>query len=62
MAKKNAFIVRDFKDAGTEQTFTAGTMVPIEEGAFANYKAAGLVREPDAAAQKADDAKAKPGA
>lgn len=50
--KKKAFIVRDFTDAGEERNFTASeagkpdTMPEIDAGAFANYKAAGLVREP----------------
>ena len=43
---KSAYIVRDFKDAGTEQSFTAGDIVTISEGAFGNYEAAGLVRKP----------------
>jgi len=47
-----AFVVRDFTDAGTETSFTASdgkpeTLVEIDEGAFGNYQAAGLVREPD---------------
>lgn len=51
---KKAFIIRDFKDAGTEQEFTASiagqpdTIPEIAEGAFANYAAAGLVRAPTA--------------
>ena len=49
MAKtKDAFIIRDFKDAGTEQEFTGGTVVPIEAGSFVNYEAGGLVRVPTA--------------
>jgi hypothetical protein len=51
--KKDAYINRDFSDAGTESNFTGGTIVPIEEGAFANYAAAGLVREPTAEDLKA---------
>jgi hypothetical protein len=49
---KKAFIIREFGDAGTEQRFapsTAGkpeTMPDIEEGAFANYEHAGLLRNP----------------
>jgi hypothetical protein len=43
---KEAFIVRDFRDAGTEKHFTGGAILPIEEGSFGNYKAAGLVRVP----------------
>jgi len=51
---KKAFIVKDFADAGAERNFTASkagkpeTLVDIEVGAFANYAAAGLAREPDA--------------
>jgi len=46
VAKKDAFIIRDFNDAGTEENFEGGKIRSIEEGAFLNYKAAGLVREP----------------
>ncbi|WP_416463191.1 hypothetical protein [Sphingomonas sp. VDB2] len=46
--KKEAFIIRDFKDSGTETAFAGGSIVAIEEGAFANYEAAGLVRKPTA--------------
>ncbi len=45
---KKAFIIRDFNDAGTTENFTAGDIVPIEEGAFANHAHAGLVRAPTA--------------
>jgi hypothetical protein len=54
---KSAYVIRDFKDAGTEQSFTGGSTVDISEGAFINYKAAGLVTEansPDAKAAKSD--------
>ncbi|WP_347271800.1 hypothetical protein [Rhizorhabdus histidinilytica] len=47
--KKDAFIIRSFNDAGTNQAFEAGTIESIEEGSFLNYRAAGLVREPTAA-------------
>lgn len=50
-----ARILRDFNDAGTGQNFTADTVVPIEDGAFANYRHAGLVE-----AAAADDAKSAP--
>lgn len=47
MAKKDAFIIRDFNDATPpEQRFTGGTIVAIEDGQFLNYEAGGLVREP----------------
>ena len=55
--KKNAYIIRDFADAGTGQNFTAGETVPIEEGQFRNYKDAGLIRAADGPA--APDAKPK---
>ncbi|HEY9581113.1 MAG TPA: hypothetical protein VIR65_14765 [Rhizorhapis sp.] len=45
---KKAFIVRNFKDAGTEKKFTAGATVDLPEGVFRNYEAAGLVRSPNA--------------
>lgn len=59
--KKNAFIISDFNDAGTGANFTKGKIEQIEEGSFANYAAAGLVREPtteDRAAAKAAEPKA----
>ncbi len=43
---KKAFVVRDFRDEGIETEFTANDIVEIAEGAFVNYKAAGLVRAP----------------
>ncbi len=55
---KRAFVVRDFRDSGTESNFTASvpgeakTFPEIEEGAFNNYKAAGLVREPTSEDQR----------
>lgn len=48
-----AFIVRDFNDAGTTQSFKAGSVEEIGEGAYGNYAASGLVREPTAAELKA---------
>ncbi|WP_416463963.1 hypothetical protein [Sphingomonas sp. VDB2] len=50
--KKDAFIIRDFKDSGTETSFAGGSVVAIEEGAFANYEAAGLVRKATAEDRK----------
>jgi hypothetical protein len=43
MATKNARVIRDFKDAGTERSFTAGKTVELTDGEFTNYAAAGLV-------------------
>lgn len=57
----DAFVERDFRDAGTEQAFEGGKVQPITEGAFINYKAAGLVRVPtedELKAAKAADTKA----
>jgi hypothetical protein len=59
---KSAFIIRDFNDAGTEQNFTANDVLPVSEGAFINYKAAGLAREATAEEQRAASAEAKGGA
>lgn len=47
--KKSAKVLCDFKDAGTLRSFTAGHTVEITEGEYANYAAAGLVGDPDAA-------------
>lgn len=44
--KQDAYIIRDFNDAGTEERFTGGKIVPIDAGSFENYRAAGLVRTP----------------
>ncbi len=38
-----ATVKRDFKDAGSEKQFTAGTTIDITAGEFGNYSAAGLV-------------------
>jgi len=46
--KISAFIIRDFKDAGTEQSYKQGETQDIPEGQFINYEAAGLVRKPTA--------------
>lgn len=40
---KKAKVVRDFKDSGTEQTYTAGAVIDLTEGQLTNYVAAGLV-------------------
>lgn len=48
-----AFIVRDFNDAGTSESFKAGSVAEIAEGAFTNYAASGSVREPTAGELKA---------
>jgi hypothetical protein len=57
-----ALVLRNFEDAGTGETFTkSDDAVPIEEGAFANYHAGGLVEaapvdvQPDAAPTPATD-------
>lgn len=47
--KKSAKVLRDFNDAGTLRSFTAGRTVEITEGEYDNYFAAGLVGEPDPA-------------
>ncbi len=44
-ARKRAFIVSSFTDAGTRKSYVAGTTRKIPAGAFANYEAAGLVLE-----------------
>ncbi|MBO9380243.1 hypothetical protein GG804_26105 [Sphingomonas histidinilytica] len=56
--KKDAFVVRFFKDAGTEEEFQAGTIVPLEPGRFHNFKVAGLVREASPSDVKASQPKA----
>lgn len=40
---KTMFATRDFTDAGAEKSFLAGNAVEADEGALANYAAAGLV-------------------
>lgn len=58
--KVDAYIERDFKDAGTEQQFQGGKIEPISEGQFINYEAAGLVRKATADDKKANDTGNKP--
>jgi len=60
-AKKKGYAQRNFRDAGTEQSFKAGDPVDIDAGSFANYEAAGLVgaKKPTA---KADDSAETPAA
>lgn len=52
---KKGFALRDFNDAGTEQSFKKGAAVELDAGTYANYEAAGLVSdkkpEPKAAAE-----------
>ena len=57
--KVSAFIINDFRDAGTEEEFTAGATAPISEGAFKNYEAAGLVRKATAEDKKAGETGSK---
>jgi len=38
-----AKILRDFTDAGTERSYTAGDIIEVSEGVFGNYEAARLV-------------------
>lgn len=52
---RKAFVISSFEDAGTGEKFEAGAITNLSAGAFANYKAAGLVRTP-----RAGDGKAKP--
>lgn len=51
---KKAFVIHDFTDSGTGESFEAGSTPMIEVGAFANYEAGGLIRTPTA-----DEAKSK---
>lgn len=60
--KVSAFIIKGFNDKGTGQAFDANTIVPIIEGSFLNYKAAGLVRTPTAEDKKAVETASKPAA
>lgn len=41
-------VLKPFKDAGSGQSYKKGQRPEIEEGAAANYEAAGLVSTPDA--------------
>lgn len=60
--KVSAFIIKNFNDKGTGQAFDANTVVPINEGSFLNYKAAGLVRAPTAEDKKVAETASKPAA
>lgn len=55
---KKAKVLRDFKDAGTEKSFTTGKVVDLAEGEFINYAAAGLVEDAPAAEAKVEAKKA----
>jgi hypothetical protein len=59
MATKNAFALKAFTDAGTERTFEGGKVHSIDDGDYANYEAAGLVRAATAADAKAEVADSK---
>ncbi len=50
--KKEAFIISNFRDAGTSQAFLAGAIEQIPIGSYINYEAAGLVRKPTAEDRK----------
>jgi hypothetical protein len=52
--KTRATATRDFKDAGTERSFTAGEPYDFSAGEFANFKAAGLVEPVTDATAPAD--------
>lgn len=56
---RRAEIISSFKDAGTGQSYTAGAVVPIEAGPFANYATAGLVREAKATSKSKATSKPK---
>lgn len=67
--KRRAFIVRNFTDEGTGESFTKGATPLLDAGVYGNYEAAGLVtappvtkasRAPKPAAQPKDKPKAKP--
>ena len=53
---RKAFVVSDFNDAGTEREFKKNATIDVTEGEFANYAAAGLVREPGAKTDPAQGA------
>lgn len=45
-AKVKGYVVREFKDAGTGTTYSPSTKAQtFEAGAYANYKAGGLVSD-----------------
>lgn len=55
-AKKKGFAQRNFKDAGTGESFEGGKPVELAAAVYANYEAAGLVG--DKAPKAADTATA----
>jgi hypothetical protein len=57
--KKKATALRDFSDAGTEQLFAKDQELMLDEGTFANYEAAGLIRAGAPDAKPADASKGK---
>lgn len=56
----SAILTRDFRGDGTKRNFTASdNPVPVEEGSFANYEAAGLATEAPADTATTTDTSAK---
>ncbi len=54
MAKTvQAVVLRHFRDAGTEAEYAEGQKAAFDEGAFENYRFAGLVRAADEVPAKA---------
>lgn len=60
-SKTTAHVVRDFKDAGTGESFKKGDTPKLNAGTYRNYKAAGLVSDtaPDTQPKPTDSGKAK---
>ncbi len=52
---KKGFALRNFRDAGTEQSFVSGDAVDLDPGAYANYEKAGLVGEKKPASKSAEE-------
>lgn len=55
---RKGFALRAFTNAGTKQSFAGGKVYEFSVGDFANYRAAGLIRDPSAAERKASDSSA----
>jgi hypothetical protein len=55
---KKGFALKTFNDAGTEKEYAGGKVHDFTAGEYANFEAAGLVREPTSAETKADAPKA----
>ncbi len=51
---KSAVALKTFRDAGTEKEYEGGKSHEFTDGEYLNFKAAGLIEDPKAAAKAGD--------